>query len=85
MILPNLPTIRLQNNRYFNQLVTDQIKLILKIRLIYSIITSYSSNKLPIQERFVDDIREAELIGTFIDPILNPIFNDPEKNRLFRW
>ncbi|KAG0943531.1 hypothetical protein G6F57_003911 [Rhizopus arrhizus] len=36
-------------------------------------------------ERLEDDIREAELIGTFLDPILNPIFHDPEKNRLFRW
>lgn len=31
-------------------MVTDQIKLILRIRLIYSIITSNSLNKLPNQE-----------------------------------
>ncbi|KAI9362668.1 hypothetical protein BD770DRAFT_381527 [Pilaira anomala] len=42
-------------------------------------------NKLSTQERLEDDIREAELTGTFLDPILNPIFYDPEKNRLFRW
>ncbi|KAI9473388.1 MAG: hypothetical protein EXX96DRAFT_541095 [Benjaminiella poitrasii] len=42
-------------------------------------------NKLPNQERLEDDIREAELIGIFLDPILNPIFHDPENNRLFRW
>ncbi|CAO3645240.1 unnamed protein product [Mucor hiemalis] len=42
-------------------------------------------NKLPNQERLEDDIREAELTGTFLDPVLNPIFHDPENNRLFRW
>ncbi|KAG1450315.1 hypothetical protein G6F46_010554 [Rhizopus delemar] len=42
-------------------------------------------NKLPNHVRLEDDIREAELIGTFLDPILIPIFHDPEKNRLFRW
>lgn len=42
-------------------------------------------NKLPGQERLEDDIRGAELTGTFLDPVLNPIFHDPEKNKLFRW
>lgn len=66
-------------------MVTDQIKLILRIRLIYSIIISNSPNKLPNQEQLEDDVRETELIGTFLDPILDPIFHDPDKNRLFRW
>ncbi|KAI7875547.1 uncharacterized protein EV154DRAFT_472758 [Mucor mucedo] len=42
-------------------------------------------NKLPNQERLGDDVGESELIGTYLDPVLSPIFHRPEENRHFRW
>lgn len=44
-----------------------------------------SLNKLPAQERIGDDVGEAELTGSYLDPIISPLFHDPENNRQFRW
>lgn len=40
-----------------------------------------SLNKLPAQERIGDDVGETELTGLYLDPIISPLFHDPENNR----
>ncbi|KAG2218221.1 hypothetical protein INT45_000763 [Circinella minor] len=30
-------------------------------------------------------VKETELITNYLDPVLSPIFHDPDNNRLFRW
>lgn len=49
------------------------------------IIVTNSINKLPLFTRLDEDISEAELQGTYIDPIMSSMFHRPEENRYFRW
>ncbi|KAI8988615.1 hypothetical protein BDF20DRAFT_856753 [Mycotypha africana] len=42
-------------------------------------------NKLPLFSRLDEEIGEAELQGNYIDPIVYPMFHDPEDNIYFRW
>ncbi|KAG1136215.1 hypothetical protein G6F37_012147 [Rhizopus arrhizus] len=42
-------------------------------------------NKLPLFTRSKDEIGEAELQGSCIDPIMYPMFHNPQENMYFRW
>ncbi|KAI8146701.1 hypothetical protein BJV82DRAFT_704316 [Fennellomyces sp. T-0311] len=47
-------------------------------------IISNCISKLPKTEKSYV-IAETELITNYLDPILSPMFHDPDSNRLFRW
>jgi hypothetical protein len=49
------------------------------------IIVTNSINKLPLITRSDKEIGEAELQGNYTDPIMYPMFHDPQENMYFRW
>ncbi|CDH55751.1 hypothetical protein RO3G_14904 [Lichtheimia corymbifera JMRC:FSU:9682] len=42
-------------------------------------------NKLPLFTRLNEEVGEAELQGNYIDPIMYPMFHNPQESRYFRW
>ncbi|KAI7852806.1 hypothetical protein BDC45DRAFT_607048 [Circinella umbellata] len=52
--------------------------------ILIDILINYC-NKLPLCTRIDEEIGEAELQGTYIDPLLYPLFHNPQKNKYYRW
>ncbi|KAG1082623.1 hypothetical protein G6F42_022508 [Rhizopus arrhizus] len=52
-------------------------------KLIEIIINCF--NKLPLFTRMNEEIGEAELQGNYVDPIVYPMFHNPQENIYFRW
>ena len=73
---------------------TDDIAILYALKnrwVIYNVVVFFfgmlmnvSVNKLPRSET-AHIIGETELISNYLDPLLSPMFHQPDKCKLFRW